>query len=156
MRGLQQIDLSGAAALSGGTDTLDVWIVLSSLLTSLPINSFLLSRWKSSSATNSSGMILVFSLRSMRQGTWRTVSLWKNGASQASNVVANVWYVRKEGAVKKVGTFMVVLKGTIFWHLFQNKMQQSSKFPIHVFLSAAVCAQCCGDWNRRHFFIPGM
>jgi hypothetical protein len=61
--------------------------------------------------------------------------------------------MRKEGAVKKVGTFVVVLKRMVFWPQFQNKMQQSSKFPIHVFLSAAVCAQCCGD--RRHFFIPG-
>jgi hypothetical protein len=46
--------------------------------------------------------------------------------------------MRKKGAVKKVGLFIVVLKGKVIWPLFQNKMQQSSKFPIHAFLSAAV------------------
>jgi hypothetical protein len=30
--------------------------------------------------------------------------------------------VSKEGAMKKVGTFVVVLKGTVFWPPSQNKM----------------------------------
>jgi hypothetical protein len=30
--------------------------------------------------------------------------------------------MRKEEAMKKVGTFVVVLKGTVFWPPFQNKI----------------------------------
>ncbi len=75
MRGPGWIDLSGAAVLSGGSSTLDVWIILLFLLTLSQINCFLSPRWKSFSATNFSGVILVFSLRSSHPGTWRTVCL---------------------------------------------------------------------------------
>ncbi len=89
MRGPPWIDLSGAAGSSFGWGTFDVQIVSSSLLTSSSITLFLLLQWISSSATNFSGVIPASSLRSVRPGTWRTVSLWKNKASKASNVVTN-------------------------------------------------------------------
>jgi hypothetical protein len=56
--------------------------------------------------------------------------------------------------MKKIGVFVDGLKGTVFMKSSpQCKMQQCAKFPIHVLLSPASCAQCCGD--RRQHFDPG-
>jgi hypothetical protein len=49
--------------------------------------------------------------------------------------------MREEGVMKKVGVLVEVLNGTVFWPLHQYKMQQFTKFLIHVLLSAAVCTQ---------------
>ncbi len=63
-------------------------------------------RWRSSSATNSSGM--TYSLGSRGLGSWRVVTLQKNGVSIASNVAANVLYVLEEEAVWKIGVLVEV------------------------------------------------
>ncbi len=65
---------------------------------------FFLPQWRSSSATNSSGMTC--SLGSRGLGSWRVVSLQKNGASIASNVAANVLYVLEEEAIWKIGVLV--------------------------------------------------
>ena len=63
-------------------------------------------QWRSSSATNSSGM--TFSLGIRGPGSCRGVSLRKNGASIASNVAANTLCVLEEEAVWKIGVLVKV------------------------------------------------
>ena len=57
-------------------------------------------------ATNSLGM--TYSLGNRGPGSWRVVSLRKNGASIASNVAANALYVLEEEAVWKIGVLVEV------------------------------------------------
>ena len=61
-------------------------------------------RWRSSSATNSSGM--TNSLGNLGLGRWRVVSLRKKGASIASNVAANTLYVLENEDVWKIGVLV--------------------------------------------------
>jgi hypothetical protein len=57
-------------------------------------------------ATNSSGM--TYSLGNHGPGSWRVVSLCKNGASIVSNVAANELYVLEEEAMWKIGVLVEV------------------------------------------------
>jgi len=67
---------------------------------------FISPRWRSSSATNSLGMM--YSLENRGPGSWRVVSLRKNAASIALNVATNALYVLEEEAVWKIGVLVEV------------------------------------------------
>jgi hypothetical protein len=99
VRGPRQMDSSDGSPPTGGGGKFDVQTVSSSLSTTLA--DFFLLRWRSSLATNSLGMM--YSLVNRGSGSWRAVSLQKNGASITTNVAANALYVLEEEAVWKIG-----------------------------------------------------
>ena len=91
------MDSSDGSSSTGGGGKFEVRTVLSY---------FFSPRWRSSSATNSSGMM--YSLGSRGLGSWRVVSLRKNGASIALNVAANALYMLEEDAMWKIGVLVEV------------------------------------------------
>jgi hypothetical protein len=96
--------LVGWILLNRGGGKIEVQTVSSSVF-AVSIN-FFSPRWRSSSATNSLGM--TFSLGNRGCGSWRVVSLRKNGASIALNVAANALYMLEEDAVWKIGVLVEV------------------------------------------------
>ncbi len=96
--------LVGWVLLNQGEGKFEVQTVLSSLFATL--TDFFSPRWRSSLATNYSGM--TYSLGNRGPGSWRVVSHRKNGASIASNVAANALYVLEEEAMWKIGMLVKV------------------------------------------------
>jgi len=102
VRGPRRMDSSDGFSSTGGGGKFEVRTVSSSLFAAS--TDFFSPRWRSSSATNSSGMR--YSLGNRGLGSWRVVSLRKKGASIASNVAANTLCVLEEEAAWKIGVLV--------------------------------------------------